>query len=92
MKKALEIRVTNFFSQLVYRSAVELDECSLKDVKIDEDQVDGSKSDDETDDTPRNFINPFLKRLKMDFHIEYKQDKSINSVSVTCVNAHKAIR
>lgn len=30
--------------------------------------------------------------LLMSLHLEYKQDKSLSSASVTCTNAHKVLR
>ena len=36
--------------------------------------------------------NPFFKRLDMEFHLDFKQDKSLSSVAVNCKNPHKALR
>lgn len=39
-----------------------------------------------------NKINPMTHTLPMTLHLEYKQDKSLSSASVTCPNSHKVLR
>ncbi|RXG69486.1 Trafficking protein particle complex subunit 10, partial [Armadillidium vulgare] len=51
-----------------------------------------SPSKQETDEEECGPKNPYLKRLNMSFHLDYKQDKSLSSVSVNCLNPHKVLR
>lgn len=37
-------------------------------------------------------LNPLTQPLHMSLHLEYKQDKSLSSASITCVNSHKVLR
>ncbi|KAB7502745.1 Trafficking protein particle complex subunit 10 [Armadillidium nasatum] len=51
-----------------------------------------SPSKQERDEEECGPKNPYLKRLNMSFHLDYKQDKSLSSVSVNCLNPHKVLR
>lgn len=43
-------------------------------------------------DTDSSKLNPMTQPLHMSLHLEYKQDKSLSSASVTCSNSHKVLR
>lgn len=46
----------------------------------------------DTLDTDASKFNPMTQPLHMTLHLEYKQDKSLSSASVTCSNSHKVLR
>ncbi|XP_045138817.1 trafficking protein particle complex subunit 10-like isoform X2 [Portunus trituberculatus] len=51
-----------------------------------------SSGPSENSEAEGNRMNPMIQSLPMTLHLEYKQDKSLSSASVTCPNSHKVLR
>lgn len=51
-----------------------------------------SSGPSESSEAEGSRMNPMIQSLPMTLHLEYKQDKSLSSASVTCPNSHKVLR